>query len=572
MANSGKLLFSVGGNLAQVQPGDTGYLSIIEPAASGIITIGASSYCTGLDLGTNANVVTINLGTAAGVTGMNLGTAMATGSISIGAVGITTHIYGNLQVDGTETVSSTATMDGYVIIGDAATDTCTFGGEILFSSAGGKNGVFGGNLPIKASAGSSRFISIQDSLTTDAGTSLVLKAGAAGSTGVLAGGNVSLVPSAPNSTGLWGHTYIGAPSELDSTGIIPSQTMYFDNGTSGEDKPGIRYNNTSDTLQYKNDGGTWANITPNPITAGSYEGQVLLWAVGTSTYEPSSDLLLPLDAAGDRLINPLASTTGDAKALTVSGGASSYTGTTGGLLTLAGGAGALVGGNAVINGGAGTTAGNVVLGSANTLTTTFGAGTNGVQFTTATSTLVAIGSGVLQANKLTGQFYIDAVQASANVTATNLNSLTGSGSTTLHTHPGAGAMTGVACPAGVIQYAAVGVTTSGAASLVYPSDTLQDREAGKTPFCQGVSAAAYADGYVVTILTTGSVVTIAANWGTGSLPGLSSVGLPVFIDPSNAGKYTITPPVTAGNWRTRVGYLLDASGKISINIGEPIKL
>ena len=570
------LCIGVNGDITQLQAADTAYLSNIDPAASGAISVGAGTTCTSLNLGTHANCVTINLGTAAGVTGLNIGTNMVTDSvIAIGSSAITTHIYGNLQVDGTEIVSNTATMNGDVNIGDAAADVCTFGGSLVFSASGGKNGCINDDLPFKAAGGSTRTISVQDSLTTAAGTSLVLQAGAAGPTGVLAGGNVSLVPSAPNSTGLWGHTYIGAAGELDSTGAITAQTMYFDNGTSGEDKPGLRYNNTSDKWQYKNDGATWADIIPAGITAGTYEGQALLWVTGSSSYEPSSDLILALAASGDRLINPATSTTGAAKPMTVSGGASSFTGSTGGLLTLAGGAGALIGGNVVVNGGDGATDGNVVLGSANTVTTTFGAGTNGMQFTTATSTFAPIGTGVNVSNKLLGQFYIDAVQASANVTATNLNALTGGASTTLHTHPGVGTIVGTACPAGVIQFAAVGITTSGAAALVYPTDTLQDRTTAKTPYCIGLAAAAASSGNPVSILTTGTVATIAANWGSGSLPALASVGLPVFVDTANPGKFTVTAPnplTDTDKYRTRVGYLLDAAGAVSIGIGEPVKL
>jgi hypothetical protein len=55
-------------------------------------------------------------------------------------------------------------------------------------------------------------------------------------------------------------------------------------------------------------------------------------------------------------------------------------------------------------------------------------------------------------------------------------------------------------------------------------------------------------------------------------PGAADIGKPVYAADGSDGYVTLTAPTTPGQYRTRIGYLADASGGIYINIGETFPL
>lgn len=665
---TGKLIFVVGGNLNQIQAGDTGYISNLDTAAAGALAIGAANATslalannntvTSISMGTGSGVTsmniltgatgacTLNLATAAGMTGVNIGTGMGsgdtitlggassttavagnatvagtttctgmlyangdigrtsagtlvvgnnqcttinvgsdnattsmnigtstaltsmnigtniTGNINIGKTAQTVYILGNLDVAGTETVHSTATMMGDVNIGDNAADTCTFNGAITFDTSAPENGRFIADIPFGSNAGSTRSVMIQQSAAAANGTSLQLVAGAPGAGAGTTGGSVYLIPT--TGTTAWGHTRVGATTEVSEADSVTAQELLFNTGNATP--AGFRYNTSTNKIQFRYNSGAWADLVAATVNAGTDDGEVLLWNSGSSAWVASDDLSLSL-GAGDRLINPRTNTGGAGKALRIAGG---------------NGTGA-VGGDLSLRGGSGTTSGVVYLGDSNTLNVTFGAGTDGARFTVSTNTLAPLGAGIITANNLTSLFSINSIATSANVTAANLNTLTAGSSSdasALHYHltgTGVGTLQGTVGATALVAGAPVGMSIDGSNNpRLYACDASQDIAATRTPWCQGIATAAALAGSTATLATTGEATAANAVWGSGTVPAATLVGQPVFVDPANVGKYTMTAPSTAGQWRIRVGYLTFSDGtttaRFAIQIGEPIKL
>jgi hypothetical protein len=125
-----------------------------------------------------------------GAATLTLGTTNAT-AITIGAVGVTTTVAGDLQVDGAETVTGTstftdsATFNGNVTFGNAATDTVQFGASDATGARVGPAGSPNMHFVLDVD----HLIDVDQSTDETAGHNLTIAASAGGDTaGVAAGG------------------------------------------------------------------------------------------------------------------------------------------------------------------------------------------------------------------------------------------------------------------------------------------------------------------------------------------------------------------------------------------------
>ena len=177
----------------------TNQLGIITELANAdtlLVGVGVdSTTATALILGgTTSTSITLG-GASSALTG--------TEAVVIGKTGTTTHVLGDLKIDGSETVTGTATMSSNVRMGDDAGDTIQFDGRIINATTGDANDslIFLKNdaheITVDASttatnAGGALTISSGDGATTGAGGNLTLVAGAGGSTDASVGGNISI--------------------------------------------------------------------------------------------------------------------------------------------------------------------------------------------------------------------------------------------------------------------------------------------------------------------------------------------------------------------------------------------
>ena len=191
---SSKALVIQSGITKQIPNGDTLLVGVaIDAAVAGPLAVGGA-LATSLAIGDNAAVTSMTQGGGAGLTTLtiggganvavlSIGSAMgAADAINIGGVGSLTTIKGNLQVDGTETVTGISTFNnnaifnGDVTFGDAVTDSVTFTGRVAGS--------------INFLKETSHFLAVDASTTASANGGLIRLLGGDGaaSVGVAAGG------------------------------------------------------------------------------------------------------------------------------------------------------------------------------------------------------------------------------------------------------------------------------------------------------------------------------------------------------------------------------------------------
>lgn len=218
--------------------------------------------------------------------------------------------------------------------------------------------------------------------------------------------------------------------------------------------------------------------------------------------------------------------------------------------------------------------GSVKIGSGTTSYVLLGTDTNGWHMDVAANMFEYRGTGNI---RLPGQFWIGATQTSANVTATNLNTLTGgSDASALHYHASAGSSTiSTTCGEAVTKGMVVGIKDSTGAKT-FKTVT---NSAGSTPhFVLGLSNTTTTSSGDTLVVVTSGEVTIgagdeAAVWD--SAPIAADVGKLVWaLDSASAGKLTLTPPTTTAYYKTKVGILTFAGSgsKVAVQIGDPMLL
>ena len=594
-------------------------MSIGTGAALAVLGIGTGMGAgDAISVGANA-LATLNLSGLA----INIGNAANTAAVDI---------KGNLTVQGTETVIGTSQFDddavfkGDVTFGDGlpvppAHDTVTFaaGTEVTSNIVfGGAARTIDGGVP--AAGGAGYDLTVKSGTATGAGPSnggrctllggdgvgttsngglITVRGGAGGATGN--GGNVQLdggsggavgsVLVGTNGTGT-ARVDLGASGsgkaavEITNTGAntatvvlgaaglwddtVPAGNVKLLIGKStdaefpiyanlpGANPPGIRYDTVSSKWQVQTSSVTW-----QPLTAGGAvlptgsEKQVLQWLSGSATW--SDNIHLPNTGTLPRTIDVAApGASGAGQNLTMAAGAALTSG---------------AGGNLILNGGAQAgvvtnLAGNVQIGATNTTLVTLGSLTNGWRLDVTGNMLeyIPAGSGNI---RLPTQFYIAAVQASANVTATNLNTLTAgtsSNADALHTHNGVGGFTKLAFIALTAGNPLAAYNDAGTAKV-----TQADASGAATHFTVGFATAIVSGGGSEPVQTNGTIVIPAGLWDGGT-PAAADIGKPLYNSPTTAGNVTITPYITSGKFIQKLGVVLDDAGTILIQIGDVITL
>jgi len=159
--------------------------------------------------------------------------------------------------------------------------------------------------------------------------------------------------------------------------------------------------------------------------------------------------------------------------------------------------------------------------------------------------------------KLPLQPYINNVQCSANVTATNLNTLTGNGdASALHTHSSSSNQSGANIKTGQTVWATPVV---GELGYISGNNTWAKARANSTSTCE--AAGAY--------LTTGTMaiggsfsVFFDSALNSGSAP---AAGQKFYLSATVAGRATNVSPNTTGQQEKELGYILDATGYDNTN-------
>lgn len=388
MAEFKALVLSTGNaNFSQIPSGSSDYLDVgdglLSRTTSLLIKAGSTGTKT-IQIGEGGSGETVNIG---GTSGTNA----------------TVNIWGDLNVEGNEVITGSSTFVDAAVFKGAVTfghtdspnpDTITF--ESTQSDI--ISDIYWG-----PSNGTGRYLRGRAPRTGDeanAGTPVGMIAGDAGSTNTGDGADVTLQPGAPGGggSGSYGSVYFG---NTGGAGDLDAYQIMVNNGG----QAGIRYNDSTDVWEIRNDSGGWTTIAAGSVIAdGSNTYDRLYW--NGSSWASSPHLLLGDSTSTDRRIYfPSAggaSTAGVALdidgqtggteaaggAITIDagvGGAAAGTGAggTGGTLTIgAGGGGAGDGSNAAGGGGnlgisagdAGTATSTGGLGGSITVTTGSGTG------------------------------------------------------------------------------------------------------------------------------------------------------------------------------------------------------
>ena len=203
------------------------------------------------------------------------------------------------------------------------------------------------------------------------------------------------------------------------------------------------------------------------------------------------------------------------------------------------------------------------------------AGVNKILYTSSTNTLAPAGSGVISANSvLANTKFQDTTTISTAVTSTNLNILTGGGSTTLHSHPGLVPQLVYTAGASVTVGHVVGISfdAGGLAKAYHTVITATDVSVGITPFSQGLALSTVTVGNTFSVTFSGTQSGILDTcWDTA--PTTSAIGKTVYAS-ATPGNLTLTPPFpsSGSNWVNPIGTLVDyttGSATVLVQPGTP---
>jgi len=278
---------------------------------TGVITQQANTDTLIVGDGIDVATGTLTIGATTATT-INIGPTATTTAVNIGAVGTLTTVKGNLQVDGTETVTGTSTMNGNINLGDDTADLVTYTARIAT------------DLPFLKEV--NHTIAVDTSTTTDAvGGNLTINPGGGNGTGD--GGNLVITGGAGNTGGgdggdvliNGGTTVSGAEGDI-TVGGTASGTMTW----------GRAATYTTNIFNTPVDGGVNVSLssvtsTPGASTIGVYgtpftsistsindvqEALVALDAALTAGASPSLQTVYNNDADGSDAIITLTSTDG----------------------------------------------------------------------------------------------------------------------------------------------------------------------------------------------------------------------------------------------------------------------
>lgn len=290
--------------------------------------------------------------------------------------------------------------------------------------------------------------------------------------------------------------------------------------------------------------------TAAAITIASSGAAVTLTGGAASTLSTTAGALTLTSAAA-------ATWSTTAGALNLTSAAAATWKTSAGLLILEGAAGIQ------INGGAGTSY------------LTVGATSNKL-IVQAGRTLETTGTGQINLpNNASARFQIEGSAVSANVTATNLGTLTAgsaSNADSLHTHS---AVTSAAVT--LSKTAAVAIAAGNLLAIDNDAGTakayLADSNGGGVRVnTVGIAAAAASAGNPVSIQLHGSVSVPDAAWD--SVPAVGDAGKAVFLS-ETAGNLTLTAPSTSGSFVQRIGIVTTGGTgavTVAIQIGDSVEL
>jgi hypothetical protein len=537
----GQALHLSGGLVSQIGT-NTLEFNIQDRITAGTLTLGGVN-TTQLDLATNAATTTGNIMTGAGMTALNIGTGMGTGdTITIGSGGIggcSIVLDGDVTVQGDETVIGDSTFQGNIQLGDNIADTITYVGSV------------NSNIPF---IHGSRSLTIANGATQ---ANLTLKAA---DNSVAAGGDVILTPGAGATTDgnvRFGQTGSAADADFQIIASTSDATA----------EAGLRWAPTTAQWQVRYDGDvTWYNIittaTGGTVPDGTDVYQHLEWiggawtAVESVTLPNGSNRTISIEAEDTARSLTLsassaATVTNSGGDTVIAGGAGLTTGA-GGDLTLAGGASGVggTGGDAYVRGGASSTNGNVYLGDTNTVNVFMGAGTNGIQYDSATNTLVAIGTGSINLDTTNNRLEINggAVVHHANMTATNFAILfNGGDASALHTHAGLSS-----------SDVSVSVTTDGSSTTfvcyITAADAIASAQANAATSSKAIGVRTAANTLMITGVTTIQM--------EGALT--ASIGDDLWLSATQAGAITNVAPSTAGQFLVYIGQAKTAGNTPSV--------
>lgn len=181
-------------------------------------------------------------------------------------------------------------------------------------------------------------------------------------------------------------------------------------------------------------------------------------------------------------------------------------------------------------------------------------------------TLSTTGTGMINLPSL---FQINSVAVSANVTSANLGTLTGGGNAdALHSHAASGSATSFTKTAGeaIADHALITIANDAGTPKAFLADA---NGAAQLPNGFAVASAAVLSGATGTYYVDGQHSIPDAQWD--SVPAVADVGKPVFASVT-AGKFSLTPTITAGETRVRVGWCTaggSGTSAIVISVGEP---
>lgn len=169
---------------------------------------------------------------------------------------------------------------------------------------------------------------------------------------------------------------------------------------------------------------------------------------------------------------------------------------------------------------------------------------------------------------INGTLNVGGSACSANVTGTNLSTLTAGASSdasALHTHVGMPlSSTYTAGTGGVTQYDVVYLANDGGNLRAFPAYATS--ETTTRPIGLATATAAAGNSFATAL---GGEYTAHFD----STPAAADAGKPVYLSVTTAGQVTLTAPTTTGHVSIRIGYLAQISGtaycKIALHIGDP---
>jgi len=475
-------------------------------------------------------------GAAGGALGIDTGTGTVGGALSIGTA--------NAATVGIGVTARQTSLYGKVALGTSATDYITMTGEVdtdlVFKAQGSVRyiypaqstvaGTVGDDLEIDSGEGAAATAGVPGAVGGDA--FYMSGSGGAGSAAQVAGrsGDVYLNPRASGADGGAGGA-IGADVYLrggNGTGAEIGGSAIIDAGW-----------------------GTGAGADGAVTIGAGHTASIGLGQAGvTTTVTGGLTQLTGAVSLTGNAASQISTVTAGGNSLTITAGAASTWGTAAGALTISGKAGL----NLQYDGSTMLAVGN------NALTVQAGV------------TLGTTSTGNIDLpQNANARFKIEGVNTTANVTAANLNELTGGGATTLHSHSGIGAVT-VTVTAGEALNAGAPVTmaNSGGNPRAYEGDA---NGAGNRVNVAGFApAAGIANGAPGNIQVTGELAIPDARWD--AVPAVGDVGARVYLS-ETVGKVTLTPPTTTASTVLPVGIVtLGGAGvvKIAINIGNGIIL